>query len=184
MTFKQLAARLNATGGPITGRAALMPRGGGDAFAVQIVDVEVDPETGKVQVLRCTAIEDVGQAGHRAYVEGQIQGAMAQGIGWALSEEYDFDDSGAMRNNSFLDYRMPTTTDLPMIDTVLLEFPSPNHPFGIKGVGELPIVPPMPAVANAVAHAAGVRLQVAPMTPTRVLEAMLQEDSLKSSAGS
>jgi CO/xanthine dehydrogenase Mo-binding subunit len=175
-TFKELSARLNATGGPICGQAALMPRGGGDAFAVQLVDVEVDPETGKVQVLRCTAVEDIGQAGHRAYVEGQIQGAMAQGIGWALSEEYDFDESGTMRNASFLDYRMPVAPDLPMIDTVLLEFPSPNHPFGIKGVGELPIVPPMPAVANAVARAAGIRPQVAPMSPTRILADILSKN--------
>ena len=176
-TFKELASRLNATGGPISGQAALMPRGGGDAFAVQLVDVEVDPDTGKVQVLRCTAVEDVGQAGHRAYVEGQIQGAMAQGIGWALSEEYDFDESGTMRNSSFLDYRMPVAPDLPMIDTVLLEFPSPNHPYGIKGVGELPIVPPMPAVANAIARAAGIRPTTAPMTPGRVLAGILSKNA-------
>jgi CO/xanthine dehydrogenase Mo-binding subunit len=132
MTFKELAARLNATGGPISGQATLTPRAGGDAFAVQIVDLAVDPETGKVDVLRCTALEDVGRAGHLSYVEGQIQGGMAQGLGWALSESYDFDSNGQMMNASFLDYRMPTSLDLPMIDTVVLEFPSPHHPFGIS----------------------------------------------------
>lgn len=176
MTFKQLAARLNTTGGPISGQAALTPRGGGASFTIVIVDVEVDPDTGKVQVLRCTALEDVGRALHPSYVEGQIQGGVVQGIGWALTEAYDFDPHGRMLNASFLDYRMPTTLDVPMIDTVLFEFPSPNHPFGVKGVGEPPIVPPLPAVANAVARAVGVRPTTLPINPGRLLEALWAKD--------
>lgn len=178
MTFKELAGRLNATGGPISAQATLAARGGGDAFSTHIVDVEVDPETGKVQILRYTAIQDVGRAIHPSYVEGQIQGGVAQGIGWALHEGYFFNDNGQMANSSFLDYRMPTSLDLPMIDTVLIETDGPNHPFGAKGVGELPIVPPMAAIAIAIARATGVRLNKLPMSPGRVLEALWEQKSM------
>ncbi|MCI0857612.1 MAG: xanthine dehydrogenase family protein molybdopterin-binding subunit, partial [Chloroflexi bacterium] len=149
-TFKQLAARLNSTGGPIVGQANVDPKGVGAAFAVHIVDVEVDPETGKVDILRYTALQDAGKAVHPSYVEGQIQGGAVQGIGWALNEEYFFDDQGRMANASFLDYRMPTSLDLPMIDTVVVEVANPGHPYGVRGVGEVPIVPPMAAIANAI----------------------------------
>ena len=156
---------LNATGGPIVGRASVDPRGVGGAFAVNIVDVEVDPETGKVEILRYTAVQDVGKAVHPSYVEGQIQGGVVQGIGWALNEEYFFDDAGRMSNSTFLDYRMPTSLDLPMIDTVIVEVPNPGHPFGVRGVGEVPIVPPMAAIANAIHDAVGVRMTSLPMSP-------------------
>ena len=172
MTFRQLAARQNATGGPITGRAGVNPGGAGPCLATHLVDVEVDPETGKVAVLRYTAVQDVGKAIHPGYVEGQIQGGAVQGIGWALNEEYFFNDKGHMMNNSFLDYRMPTTLDLPMVDTVIVEVANPSHPFGVRGVGEVPIVPPMAALSNAIFHAVGVRVDRLPMTPGAVLEAM------------
>jgi CO/xanthine dehydrogenase Mo-binding subunit len=168
-TFKELAARLNGTGGPIAGRANVDPRGVGGAFAVHIVDVEVDPDTGKVDILRYTALQDAGKAVHPGYVEGQIQGGAVQGIGWALNEEYFFTDRGEMANSSFLDYRMPTSLDLPMIDTVIVEVPNPRHPYGVRGVGEVPIVPPLAAVANAVYAAVGVRMTACPMSPPRVL---------------
>ena len=100
----------------------------GNAFAVHIVDVEVDPDTGKVDILRYTALQDVGKAVHPSYVEGQLQGGVAQGIGWALNEEYVYSDSGEMANSSFLDYRMPTSLDLPMIDTVIVEVANPGIP--------------------------------------------------------
>ena len=129
MTFQQLAARQTATGGPIIGRAGVNPGGAGPALAVHIVDVEVDPDTGKVSILRYTALQDVGKAVHPSYVEGQIQGAVAQGIGWALNEEYFINDQGHMVNSSYLDYRMPTSLDLPMIDTVVVEVANPGHPF-------------------------------------------------------
>ncbi len=172
LTFKQLAGRLIGTGGPVVGRGNVNPAGVGNSFAVHIVDVEVDPETGKVAVLRYTALQDVGKAIHPSYVEGQIQGGVVQGIGWALNEEYVYNKSGVMDNSSFLDYRMPTSLDLPMIDTVIVEIANPGHPFGIRGVGEVCIVPPMAAMANAIHNAIGVRMDVLPMSPGNVLEAL------------
>ena len=176
LTFKQLAARLNGTGGPIVGRGNVNPAGVGNAFAVHIADVEVDPETGKVEALRYTALQDVGKAIHPSYVEGQLQGGVAQGIGWALNEEYVYNTDGHMDNSSFLDYRMPTSLDLPMIDTVLVEVPNPGHPFGARGVGEVCIIPPLAAMANAIHAAAGVRMDVLPMSPGNVLEALWNKD--------
>ena len=177
LTFKQLAARLNGTGGPVVGRGNVNPAGVGNAFAVHIADVEVDPDTGKVDVLRYTALQDVGKAIHPSYVEGQLQGGVAQGIGWALNEEYVYNTSGEMDNSSFLDYRMPTSLDLPMIDTVLVEVPNPGHPFGARGVGEVCIIPPLAAMANAIHAAAGVRMEVLPMSPGNVLEALWAKDN-------
>ena len=124
----------------------------------------MDPETGKVEVLRYTAIQDAGKAIHPSYVEGQMQGGAVQGIGWALNEEYYLDSQGQMLNSSFLDYRMPTSLDLPMIDTVIVEVQNPGHPYGVRGVGEMPIVPPMAAVANAICDAVGVRMTRLPMS--------------------
>ena len=137
-TFRELASRLNGTGGPIVGRANVSPTGVGGAYALHIADVAVDEETGKVDILRYTAIQDAGTAIHPSYVEGQIQGGAVQGIGWALNEEYFFNDDAQMQNSSFLDYRMPTALDLPMIDTVVVEVPNPGHPYGVRGVGEVP----------------------------------------------
>ncbi|MBI4640635.1 MAG: xanthine dehydrogenase family protein molybdopterin-binding subunit [Candidatus Tectomicrobia bacterium] len=175
LTFKEVAAQLTRTGGPVVGSATVMPRGVGGAFATHIVDLEVDPETGKVQILRYTAVQDAGTAVHPSYVEGQMQGGVVQGIGWALNEEYFYTDKGQMANASFLDYRMPTSLDLPMIDTVIVEVPNPGHPFGVRGVGEVPIVPPPAAIANAIYRAVGVRLRDLPMSPGRVLQAMLDK---------
>ena len=172
LTFKQLAARQVGTGGPIVGRAGVNPPGAGPSIAVHMVDVEVDPETGKVDVLRYTAVQDAGKAIHPSYVEGQIQGGAVQGIGWALNEGYQLNDSGAMLNSSFLDYRMPTSLDLPMIDTVIVEIANPAHPYGLRGVGEVPIVPPMAAISNAIYDAIGVRMNSLPMSPERVLDAL------------
>ena len=169
MTFKELTAQLNATGGPIVGRAAVNATGVGAAFAGCIADVEVDPETGKVDVLRFTIVQDAGKAIHPSYVEGQMQGGAVQGIGWALNEEYYMSDDGLMQNSSFLDYRMPTALDMPMIDTVIVEVANPGHPFGVRGVGEVSIVPPPAAIANAIHRATGVRMEVLPMNPGAVM---------------
>ena len=176
LTFKQIARRLNGTGGPVIGRATANPGGVGNAFGLHVVDVEVDPDTGKVEVLRYTALQDAGKAIHPSYVEGQIQGGAVQGIGWALNEEYYYGEDGQMINSSFLDYRMPTSLDLPMIDTVIVEVANPGHPLGVRGVGEVSLVPPMAAVANAIKHAVGVRLDSLPMNPGSVLEAILDGD--------
>jgi xanthine dehydrogenase molybdenum-binding subunit len=171
LTFKEVAAQVLSTGGPIFVTASIEPKGVGSAISVFIVDLEVDPETGKVAILRCTSVQDVGKAIHPGHVEGQIQGAVAQGIGRALSEEYQFDDQGRMLNRSFLDYRMPTATDVPMIETVLVEVPNPGHPYGVRGVAEPPVVPPPAAIAIAIQRAIGVRLFELPMTPERILRA-------------
>ena len=176
LSFKQLAGMLNSTGGPIVGSGQVDPRGVGGAFATHIVDVEVDPETGKVEILRYTAVQDAGKAIHPSYVEGQMQGGVVQGIGWALNEEYFFNDTGEMANSTLLDYRMPTSLDLPMIDTVIVEVANPGHPFGVRGVGEVPIVPPMAAIANAIYNAVGVRMSKLPMSPGAVLEALWEKD--------
>jgi len=172
LTLAELAGMAAKTGGPIAGHAQINATGAGPAFATHICDVEVDKETGKVTVLRYTAIQDAGTAIHPSYVEGQIHGGAVQGIGWALNEEYIYDENGRLDNATFLDYRIPVASDLPMIEAVIVEVPNINHPYGVRGVGEVPIVPPMAAVANAVANATGLRLVDLPMSPPRVLEAL------------
>src|SRR5262249_27633241 len=117
-----------------------------------------------------TAFQDVGKAVHPSYVEGQMQGGVAQGIGWALNEEYCYNRDGAMENAGFLDYRMPVASDLPMIETVLIEVANPLHPYGGARVREVPIVPPLAACANAMRAATGVRFTELPLSPPRVLE--------------
>lgn len=170
MTFAQVAARASMAGGPVVGSATASAGNPGPSTAVHIADVEVDPDTGKVQVLRYTTVIDAGRAIHPSYVEGQMQGGASQGIGWAINEEFVYGDDGQLINSTFLDYRMPTALDLPMIETVIVEKPHPAHPWGIRGVGEVVIVPPLGAVANAVAHATGHRFETVPLTPRRVLE--------------
>jgi len=171
LTFKELAGQLGSSGGQVVGRATVNPKGVGGSFAGNIVDVEVDPDTGKVTVLRFTAVQDAGKAIHPSYVEGQMQGGSVQGIGWALNEEYYMSDDGAMNNFSLLDYRMPTSLDLPMIDTVIVEVANPGHPFGVRGVGEANIIPPTPAVANAIQDAVGARMLNLPMNPAAITKA-------------
>ena len=172
LSFKDLSARLMRTGGPISCSVSTNSPGSGPIIAGNIVDVAVDPETGKVDILRCTAFMDVGTAVHPAYVEGQIQGGTVQGIGWALNEGYFYDENGGMLNSSFLDYRMPTALDVPMIETVMIEVPNPKHPFGLRGVGEAPIIPPLPALAIAVSNAIGVPMRHLPLTPDVILAAL------------
>ncbi len=171
MTFKELCSNLDETGGDVVASVAVQPDTEGPTFAVHIVDVCVDPETGKVDILRYTAVQDAGKAIHPAYVEGQIQGGVAQGIGWGLNEGYQYDSQGRLMNASLLDYRLPTSLDLPSIDTVIVEVANPGHPFGVRGVGEVPIVPPPAALANAIYRAVGVRMTRLPMSPARILEA-------------
>ena len=168
MTLNEIAALLGDTGGPITGKSHINPGGQEGSYAANIVDVKVDPETGKVEILKVTAFQDVGKAIHRAYVEGQIQGGTTQGIGWAINEEYFMLD-GQMKNNTFLDYRMPTSLDLPMIDPVIIEVFNPNHPFGVKGVGESNIVPPLGAISHAVYNAIGKRIYDLPINPEAII---------------
>lgn len=172
LTLSQLAAKALATGGPIMASVSKNTAGHMGVVGAHMVDVEVDRETGHVKILRYTASQDVGRAIHPAYVEGQIQGGVAQGVGWALNEEYIYDKNGRMDNSGFLDYRIPVASDLPKIDTVMVEIPNPAHPYGVKGVGEIPLVPPLAAIANAIADAIGKRLYELPMSPPKVLKVL------------
>ena len=172
LSLAELARAAARTGGPISGRASLTAQGPGPAFSVNMADVRVDKETGRAAVTGFTAIQDAGRAIHPDYVEGQMQGGAAQGIGWALNEEYIYDAGGVLDNPGFLDYRVPVASDLPMIDTQIVEVPNPNHPYGVRGCGETPIVAPLAAVANAVSHAIGVRMTDLPLSPPKVLEAL------------
>jgi len=177
MTFKDLSAQLNDTGGPIIGRGSVNPAGVGGAFAANIIDIEVDPETGKVDILRFTMVQDAGKAIHPSYVEGQMQGASVQGIGWALNEEYYYSKDGTMDNSSFLDYRMPTSLDLPMIDTVIVEVANPGHPYGARGVGEVSLIPPQAGIGNAIENAVGVRFESLPMKPSVILDGINNQNN-------
>jgi CO/xanthine dehydrogenase Mo-binding subunit len=172
LSMAELALTAARTGGPISGEANINAQGAGPGFGTHICDVEVDRETGKVTVLRYTAVQDVGRAIHPSYVEGQIQGGVAQGVGWALNEEYVYDQDGRLENPGFLDYRVPVASDLPMIDAVMVEVPNPRHPFGVRGVGEVPIVPPLAAVANAIYDAIGVRVNDLPISPPKLRAAI------------
>ncbi|MCC6827119.1 MAG: xanthine dehydrogenase family protein molybdopterin-binding subunit [Novosphingobium sp.] len=168
LSLRHLAARANNSGGPISAQVGLNADGYLPGFCVQICDVELDAETGHVLIDRYTVVQDVGRAIHADYVEGQLQGGAVQGIGWALNEAYIYNSAGLLDNAGFLDYRMPVASDLPMIDTVMVEVPNPGHPYGVKGVGEAPIVPALAAVGNAVSRAAGLRLRSLPLSPDRV----------------
>jgi CO/xanthine dehydrogenase Mo-binding subunit len=172
LSLAQIAAKASETGGPIGAGVSLNTTGAEGGFATHICDVEVDRATGKVQVVRYTSFQDVGRAIHPSYVEGQMQGGVAQGIGWALNEEYIYDKNGHVDNPSFLDYRMPVASDLPMLDTVMIEIPNPKHPQGVRGVGEVPLVPALAAVANAAHNALGQRFCSLPMSPPTVLAAL------------
>ena len=176
LTLAELARNAARTGGPISGRASLNAQGPGPSFSVNMTDVKVDKETGRTTVTGFTAIQDAGRAIHPDYVEGQMQGGAAQGIGWALNEEYIYDGDGVLDNAGFLDYRVPVASDLPMIETQIVEVPNANHPYGVRGVGETPIVAPLAAVANAVSHAIGVRMTDLPLSPPKVLAAIGRDE--------
>jgi CO/xanthine dehydrogenase Mo-binding subunit len=173
LSMKAIAGKSAKTGGPIAAEVSLNAQGAAAGFGVHVCDLEIDVETGRTTVVRYTAAQDVGRAIHPAYVEGQLQGGAAQGIGWALNEEYVYGKSGLLENAGFLDYRMPVASDLPMIDTLLIETkPNPRHPYGAKGVGEVPIVPPLAAVSNAVSRIVGKRMTSLPLSPAKVLAEM------------
>ncbi len=172
MSLEEIAAISAQTGGPIAGHHEVNADGAGVSFGVHLVDVEVDPETGATTVLRYTVFQDAGKAIHPDYVEGQMQGGAVQGIGWALNEEYIYGEDGLLQNPSLLDYRIPVASDLPNIDTVILEIPNPGHPYGVRGVGETPIVPPLAAISNAVSRALDLRMFELPMSPPKILKAL------------
>jgi CO/xanthine dehydrogenase Mo-binding subunit len=173
MSLAQIAKQAGKTGGPIMANCSMNVTGAGPSLGTHIVDVEVDEETGQVSIIRYTAIQDAGKAIHPAYVEGQMQGGAVQGIGWALNEEYIYNDKGELENTGFLDYRIPVCSDVPMIDTVIVEVPNPNHPYGVRGVGETPIIPPLAAISNAVSRATNKRFDELPLSPPKVLAKLM-----------
>jgi CO/xanthine dehydrogenase Mo-binding subunit len=170
LSIAQIAAKTTPTHGPISGHSEMNVTGAGPGFGLHIVDVEVDQETGRVDIKRYTVVEDAGKAIHPLQVEGQYQGGAVQGIGWALNEEYFYGEDGRLQNASFLDYRMPVASDVPMIGTEIVEVPNPRHPYGLRGVGEVPVVPTMAAIANAIGNAIGIRPQSLPMSPPKILK--------------
>ena len=175
LSLAEICAKAEKTGGQITGRANINARGAGPSFAVHLCDIEVDPETGKTDVLRYTAIQDAGKAIHPSYVEGQFQGGAVQGIGWALNEEYVYSADGVMENAGFLDYRIPLASDLPEIETIIVEVPNSFHPFGVRGVGETGIVPPLAAVGTAVSEAIGLPVTSLPCSPPKLLKMIMEQ---------
>ena len=177
MSIADFAKIAGKTGGPIGGYGRINAQGAGPSLGTHLVDLEVDPETGRVTILRYTVAQDAGKALHPAYVEGQFQGGAAQGIGWALNEEYVYGPDGRLQNAGFLDYRMPVASDLPMIDAILVEVANPKHPYGVRGVGETPIVPPLGAIANAMEQATGIRFTELPMSPPKVLKALREREA-------
>src|SRR5690349_23079003 len=182
LSLQEIALKSGRTGGPISAEVTINAQGAGAGWATHICDVEVDRETGQVKILRYTAVQDVGRAIHPSYVEGQIQGGVTQGIGWALNEEYIYDKNGRLDNPGFLDYRVPVASDLPMIDAVMVEVPNPRHPSGPHGVGEAPTVPPMAAVANAVQDAVGVRMFDLPISPPKLRAAIDTQEPVRRAA--
>jgi CO/xanthine dehydrogenase Mo-binding subunit len=146
-------------------------------FGAQVVEVEVDEVTGKTTVLEGWSAHDVGRAVNRKAVEGQIQGGFAMGLGYALLEELVLRD-GRVETDSFASYKMPAPADVPAgIHPIIIENPEPTHPFGVKGIGEPPLLGVAPAVANAIEHATGVRVRSLPLTGERVLSGLLADQS-------
>jgi CO/xanthine dehydrogenase Mo-binding subunit len=172
LSIAEIAMKAGFFGGTIAGHAEINVTGGGPGFGTHLIDVEVDRETGAVKVLRYTIIQDAGKAVFPEYVKAQFHGAAVQGIGMALNEEYIYDENGIMENPGFLDYRVPVASDVPYIDTQIVEVPNPNHPYGIRGVGEVPIIPPLAAISNAIYDAVGIRMRDHPMSPPKVLAAL------------
>ena len=172
LSIKELASVIGETGGPISSTSSVNLPGGGNGFGIGISDIQIDTLTGKTDVVRYTAIQDVGKAIYPQYVESQIAGGAVQGIGWALNEEYYMNDKGIMTNSSFLDYRMPTSLDLPNIEVIIVEVANPQHPYGVRGVGEVPIIPPLATLANAIKDAIGTRIYSTPMNPGKILEVL------------
>ena len=183
LSIADITRRTTMSHGAVTASASMNVTGAGPGFGLHIVDVKVDEETGRTDIMRYTVVEDAGKAIHPLQVEGQYQGGAVQGIGWALNEEYVYGEDGRMQNPSFLDYRMPVTSDVPMIDTVIVEVPNPKHPFGLRGVGEVPVVPTMAAIGNAIGDAIGVRPLSLPMSPPKLLELIEKAEPDPSRAG-
>jgi CO/xanthine dehydrogenase Mo-binding subunit len=175
ITVEELAKKALRFGGryePIEGHGGSAQTSGAPSVAAHLSHVRVDRETGEVHLLRHVIAQDVGRALNPALVEGQMRGGATQGIGWALFESLDHDEDGRLLTSSFLDYALPTAERVPEIETLIVEVPAPDGPFGAKGIGEAPVVGAPAAVANAVAAATGTRFRELPMTAPRVWKAL------------
>lgn len=195
LSFGQIASHaINRLGGPIMGASSLLFDGepldpkraliegfafgniGAYVFGAQAAEIDVDEVTGAVRVLRVWSAHDVGRAINPQMVEGQIQGAVVQGLGYALTEEMQWDESGRLTNPTLMDYKVPTALDAPFeINPLIVEHPEPSGPFGAKGIGEPGLIGAAASIANAVTRATGKRLYRLPMTPERVLDALTEE---------
>jgi CO/xanthine dehydrogenase Mo-binding subunit len=175
ITVEELAKKALRFGGryePIEGHGGSAQTMGAPSVAAHLSHVRLDRQTGEVRLLRHVIAQDVGRALNPALVEGQMRGGATQGMGWALFEQLDHDEDGRLLTGSFLDYAIPTADRVPEIETLIVEVPAPDGPFGAKGIGEAPVVGAPAAIANAVAAAAGTRLYELPMTAPRVWEAL------------
>jgi CO/xanthine dehydrogenase Mo-binding subunit len=175
ITVEELAKMALRFGGryePIEAHGGSAQTSGAPSVAAHLSHVRVDRETGEVMLLRHVIAQDVGRALNPALVEGQMRGGATQGIGWALFEQLDHDEDGRLVTGSFLDYAIPNAERVPEIETLIVEVPAPDGPFGAKGIGEAPVVGAPAAVANAIAAAGGTRLYELPMTPPRIWEAL------------
>jgi len=175
ISVQELAEKALRFGGryePLEGHGGSAQTSGAPSVAAHLSHVRVDRETGEVELLRHVIAQDVGRALNPALVEGQMRGGATQGMGWALFEQLDHDEDGRLLTGSFLDYAIPTAERVPEIDTLIVEVPAPDGPFGAKGIGEAPVVGAPAAIANAVAAATGTRPRELPMTPPRVWAAI------------
>jgi CO/xanthine dehydrogenase Mo-binding subunit len=175
VSLKEIASMSMSFAGkyePVYGRGQTAITESAPGFAAHLANVTVDEETGEVHLNRYVAAQDVGFAINPALVEGQMMGGVAQGIGWALHEAIEFDDSGQLVTGTLMDYVLPRSNDIPPIETILVEVASQHGPFGAKGVGEPPAIPGPATIRNAIKAASGARLSSLPMRPERVLEAL------------
>ena len=161
---------------PVQGKGSSSITERAPGIAAHLARVHVDPETRRPTVVGYVAVQDVGRAVNPAVVEEQIHGGVAQGIGWALYEGIVLDEDGRVMTGSLLDYALPTADKVPAIETVLLEVPSRSGPFGVRGVGEPPVIPGSAAIGNAIRDATGVRLTQIPMTAERLHRALSTND--------
>jgi len=149
---------------PVLGRGNIALKVRASAMATHLARVRVDPDTHRPEVLEYVAIHDVGRAINPAMVEENIHGGVAQGIGWALHEQMLYDADGRLSTGSLLDYTLPGSRQIPTIESVILEIPSQSGPYGLRGVGEPPVIPVAAAIANAVSAATGQRRAAIPLT--------------------
>ncbi len=158
---------------PVIAQGRLAKTASAPAFSAQLAEVEVDRETGEVHLHRLVIVQDAGRAINPLAIQGQMMGGATQGVGWALYEKMIYDTSGQLLTGTWMDYAVPHSTQAaPNMETVIIEIPSENGPFGARGVGEVPVVPTPAAIANAIADATGIRLSDLPMTAPKVMSAL------------